>query len=170
MLKRLFMTTLGLLAVLPFLARNPVVHASVPTGTAQLERGAELYAFNCAVCHGDTGLGFAEARRAFPADHQRCEFCHKPGNPRQMSLEQMTPHNAFSLGEAPALTGKNSLQAFPNALSLYSYIQATMPRYAPARHSAEDYLDMTAYILDLRGELPDGQLLTADTLQNLALR
>ncbi len=158
-----------LLLVLLALAMRSVQAESQEQIFAQLERGAELYAWSCAVCHGEGGRGFGEARRAFPDDHQGCEWCHKPSNPRQMTLEQMTPHNAFSLGEAPALVGAESLTAFPNALSLYSYIQATMPRYEPARHSSEEYLDITAYVLKLRGILPD-DLLTPDTATTLRLR
>jgi mono/diheme cytochrome c family protein len=134
---------------------------------AQLAEGQALYAFNCAVCHGAQGLGLAEARLAFPADHQNCEWCHKPHNPRQMTLEQMTPHNAFSVGKAPPLSGAGTLGAFPNALALYSYSRATMPRFEPARHSDEEYLAMTAYILSLRGELND--VLTFEALADTPL-
>lgn len=37
--------------------------------TEQLEHGAQTYDLHCATCHGDTGLGFAEAKLAFLEDH-----------------------------------------------------------------------------------------------------
>jgi mono/diheme cytochrome c family protein len=122
---------------------------------AQLTYGKELYDFNCAVCHGERGLGLDDARLSFPEDHRYCEQCHRPSNPRRMTLEQMTPLNAFSVGDAPPLAGEGSLSAFPNALALYSYSRATMPRFEPARHTDEEYLAITAYILALRQNLSE---------------
>lgn len=129
----------------------PPALSPVPGSSEQVKRGAELYDWNCAVCHGDTALGFAEAREAFPEDHRRCQRCHKPNNPARMSLEAMSPHNAFSVGDPPALRGEGTLQAFPHALALYSYIRATMPRYEPGRLNDSEYWDITAFLLELSG-------------------
>lgn len=129
--------------------------AAISELEAQLAFGKELYDFNCAVCHGERGLGLDDARLSFPEDHRYCEQCHRPSNPRRMTLEQMTPLNAFSVGDAPPLAGEGSLSAFPNALALYSYSRATMPRFEPARHTDEEYLAMTTYILSIRQELSE---------------
>jgi mono/diheme cytochrome c family protein len=73
--------------------RRPVATLDVPTGSREGDdlrdwlvagapdavlRGAATYDWNCAVCHGDTGLGYAEARLSFPADHRTCTRCHRP--------------------------------------------------------------------------------------------
>ncbi len=97
--------------------------------------GAELYDRNCAVCHGDTALGYAEAKLAFPADHRSCTRCHRPGNPTTMSFETMMErqHDLFDVGSPPALRGGGALAAFGDPVALWAYTGATMPRYQPGR-------------------------------------
>jgi len=111
-------------------------------------RGAATYDWNCAVCHGDTGLGYAEARLSFPADHRTCTRCHRPGNEREMSFDEMnTRHrNLFDVGDPPALRGEGALAAFANDAVLFAYTRATMPRYQPGRLSDDDYADLVAFI------------------------
>jgi mono/diheme cytochrome c family protein len=118
---------------------------------ATLPQGAELYDFHCAVCHGATGLGYAEARTAFPGDYQYCERCHNPRNPPRLQVFQMDDGMAFSLGNPPPLSLPENLQGFSNAAALRHYIQQTMPRYQPGRLSDSESLDITAYVLHLRG-------------------
>ena len=128
-------------------------HSSILVDTAnpQVLRGAELYYASCAVCHGDTATGLAEARLSFPEDHQRCERCHRRNNPAQMNLGATTWRNAFSIGEAPGLVGGDALSAFPNASVLFSYMSATMPRPFPGKLTSEDYLDITLFLLEANG-------------------
>jgi hypothetical protein len=123
----------------------------VPDSSAQVRQGAELYDFNCSVCHGDTALGFEEAKLAFPEDHRRCERCHRPKNPPQMSLNQMEHNFAFSVGTPPALAGETTLQNFPHGLALYHYLQATMPRPFPGALTDGEYLAITAFLLEANG-------------------
>jgi hypothetical protein len=122
--------------------------------TEQLEHGAQTYDLHCATCHGDTGLGFAEAKLAFPEDHRRCHYCHRRHNPPQMPLPTMTSRNAFDIGEAPALVGESTLSQFPNASTLYYYSQATMPRPFPGELDDATYLAITLHMLRLREALP----------------
>jgi hypothetical protein len=111
-------------------------------------RGAETYDLNCAVCHGDTGLGYLEAPLAFPADHRTCTRCHRPGNPRQMSFETMMErqHDLFDLGRAPAVRGAGALGAFASDAALFAYTRATMPRYQPGRLDDGEYADLVAFM------------------------
>lgn len=115
----------------------------------QTKRGETLYAEHCSVCHGKSARGLSEARLAFPEDHRRCESCHRPSNPPQMDLLAMHSRNAFSIGEAPALVGKDALAHFPNEEVLRSYISATMPRPFPGSLSEQDYRDLSAFLLEL---------------------
>jgi ubiquinol-cytochrome c reductase cytochrome c subunit len=39
-----------------------IVHAQVPPGTSRLEHGLQLYAGNCASCHGSNGVGVTKRR------------------------------------------------------------------------------------------------------------
>ncbi len=116
---------------------------------AGVMRGAEIYNDNCAVCHGDTGLGLEEARLSFPADHRACERCHRPGNPRFMSFETMMErqHDLFDVGVPPSLRGSGALATFAgNQEALFAYVRATMPRYQPGRLRDEAYRDVVTFL------------------------
>lgn len=116
--------------------------------TAQIEAGRETYARYCSTCHGATRQGLAEARAAFPEDHQYCERCHAPLNPPQMSSRDMEhAQAAFSLGKPPKLTDANRLAGFGTAGGLLRYISTAMPRQAPATLKTEQYLAVTAFLL-----------------------
>lgn len=115
--------------------------------------GAALFAERCAVCHGATGGGLAEAKEAFPVDHRRCERCHRPGNGPTMSLAQMEArqHDLFSIGEPPELTGPTALAAHASAPALRAYLETAMPRFRPGILSDEEYDALTAFLLQLNG-------------------
>jgi mono/diheme cytochrome c family protein len=141
-----------------------------PTAAAQLVRGAEVYAFSCTTCHGASGQGFAEARAAFPTDHYDCSRCHGPLNPPQMTPQQIAQtQTVFSLGRPPALADAAALERFGTAAALHAYLRTTMPRWAPGALDDHAYLDVTAFVLDLAGLLPDGAVLTPETLASIAL-
>ena len=140
----------------------------VTEAQAQRERGADLYKLRCAVCHGATGQGLAEARLAFPEDHRRCSRCHKRGNPALMA-NPFVDNNMFDVGDAPGLVGEDRLAAFPNAAVLYSYIHAAMPRHAPRTLADQEYWDITAHVLGLNHALPEDIALTEQNAATLSL-
>lgn len=170
----------GLLWLMLALADAPLAEYRVDTASLleppvppQILAGAKLYYQHCAVCHGDTLGGLAEARVAFPKDKQRCERCHRRNNPKTMHLEQMTWRSAFSIGEAPSL-GRNhdaaALAHLANGAILFNYIKTTMPRPFPASLSDEDYLAITAFLLDINGAtLFNGAALGTETLNHATL-
>lgn len=148
--------------------------ASVPTGPALsseqrssgLREGEADYAFHCAVCHGGSGGGLAEARLAFPPDSRHCTRCHKPNNRVVMPLSLPTVDNdMFSIGDPPALHQLPVVEPGPSAVgsttnqgvapmssvaapdALFTYVRATMPRYEPARLSDSQYWLITAFLL-----------------------
>lgn len=144
------------------------------TLSEQLEHGAVNYDIHCGSCHGDTGLGFEEAKLAFPEDHRTCHYCHRRNNPPQMAMEAMTNRNAFDIGEAPALRGESTLTGFGNAQALTYYVQATMPRPFPRKLADETYVAITLHMLHLRDELPQdvleaGEVVTLEALVHLPL-
>lgn len=148
----------------------PAEGVALDPRAAQLARGAEVYAFSCTTCHGATGRGFAEARAAFPADHYDCQRCHMPLNPPVMSpLQIEQTQSVFSLGQAPALADAHALARFGTAESLYAYVRATMPRWDPGRLEDAAYLDVTAFVLDLAGLLPQGTTLEPGALGDVRL-
>jgi len=138
--------------------------------------GQELYALNCAVCHGKTGGGLVEAKLAFPADHRNCTRCHRPNNRVVQPLSQpFEDNNMFSIGEPPALHSlpgavdglaagglanggpaagglvAGGLVAVAQPAVILAYVTATMPRYDPGRLTRDEYVAITAHLLALNG-------------------
>lgn len=117
--------------------------------------GQELYALNCAVCHGRTGGGLTEAKLAFPEDHRNCTRCHRSNNRVVQPLtEPFEDNNMFSIGDPPplrplqaAVSGRLAAVAHPSAI--LAYLAATMPRYDPGRLTREEYVAITAHLLFL---------------------
>lgn len=125
-----------------------------PTTPEELtEEGAAVFAAHCSVCHGATGLGLVEAKEAFPADHRRCQRCHKPGNPPTMTLAQveLRQHNLFDVGTPPPLRGEGALASHAAPEALRAYVEASMPRYRPGTLSSDEYDAVTDFLLQLNG-------------------
>lgn len=135
---------------------------------AALQDAAELYALNCAVCHGRTGGGLVEARTAFPPDERHCVRCHKPNNPVVQPLSlPFVDNDMFPVGSPPALHAVDRATDAPRANSegggappmaevappeaLFNYVKGTMPRYDPGRHSDAEYWLLVAYLLEMNG-------------------
>lgn len=131
-----------------------------------LREGEADYAFHCAVCHGRSGGGLAEARLAFPPDSRTCTRCHKPNNRVVMPLSLPTVDNdMFSIGNPPALhplpivdsgadlagsgtgDGVAPMASVAEPAALFAYLRATMPRYDPARLSDSEYWLISAFLL-----------------------
>ena len=129
--------------------------ALVASAPEQVVAGAKLFDLNCAVCHGDSALGFEEAKIAFPADHRECTLCHKPNNPVVMSLDEVMAqgrdHDLFSLGEPPALRGEGALASFASPAALFWVTKTTLPRYRPRTMTDAEVLDITAFLLHVNG-------------------
>jgi mono/diheme cytochrome c family protein len=136
----------------------------------QAARGAAVYAFSCAVCHGATGGGFAEAVAAFPAGYRDCAACHQPTNAPQMPGSQVGLGTmAFSLGDPPALAEPGRLARFGTGGALLRYLRATMPRWAPGSLDDGAYLDVTAHLLRMVGALGENETLDRDGLDERRL-
>jgi S-disulfanyl-L-cysteine oxidoreductase SoxD len=95
--------------------------AGLPPGKATVHRGAEVYAEQCAICHGTFGEG-----------------------------EGRFPKLAGGIGtlkhDRPELTVGSY---WPFAPTLWDYINRAMPMQAPHTLSADDVYALTAYILHL---------------------
>ena len=124
--------------------------AGTPAENA-LASGASLFRWHCAVCHGASGAGLAEARELFPPGDRQCTRCHKEGNPVIMPLDQMIGDTMmFPIGTPSVLSSAHdpaSLGAFPTGEVLYAYIRATMPRYHPNSLTENEYRQITYFLL-----------------------
>lgn len=108
-------------------ATNPL-----PQTSATLDRGAAVYAANCASCHGATGLGDGPAASALNP---------RPANLAWLSnmpMSRWDPFMAWTIAEGGAQYG-TAMPAFKDKLSkddiwaVTAYIQAHLPQAKAAR-------------------------------------
>jgi mono/diheme cytochrome c family protein len=114
---------------------------TLPASPSQADKGAQVYWLTCLPCHGDRGQGLTEEfKETYPEEDRNCwnSGCH--GN---------RPYESgFTLPKViPAVIGSGTLQKFPNALVLRSYIFATMPWWKPASLTEEETWQVTAFLL-----------------------
>jgi mono/diheme cytochrome c family protein len=104
----------------------------LPQTTATVERGAAVYAANCASCHGATGLGDGAAARALNP---------RPANLAWLSTMPMSRWDAFmywSIAEGGVQFG-TGMPAFKDRLSkddlwaVVGFIQAQLPAVKASR-------------------------------------
>jgi mono/diheme cytochrome c family protein len=104
----------------------------LPRTAATVERGARVYAANCASCHGETGLGDGPAGR---------QLSPPPANLAWLSRMPMSRWDAFmfwtvSEGGAPLGTAMPSFKAsLPESdrWAVIAYIQASLPPATASR-------------------------------------
>lgn len=112
----------------------------LPPGNGTVARGKEVFADNCAVCHGDNGVGGIKDRLA--------------GG--QGTLKSDTPVKTVG-------------SFWPYATTLYDYIHRAMPYQAPGSLSNDDYYSLAAYILSLNGILPADAKLDRESLPKIKM-
>lgn len=149
----------GLIELVPDDLPAPVI----PDEPGQLERGQLKYYQVCLACHGNWGQGLTdEWRETGFGEDMNCwqSKCHAPNHPPQ----------GFEIPrEMPPLLGITALSTISNAQQLYQIIYQTMPWWDPGSLTSDEAVDLTAYLLDARGELPDGIELTQDNLEAFPL-
>lgn len=85
---------------------------------------------------------------------QSCAVCHGPNGDD---------------GFAPAISGPQSLRQYGTVRAVYDFVRVTMPLSAPGSLGDQTYLDVVAYLLSTRGSTPDGEELSAATLDTTPL-
>jgi len=141
------------------LAAPPTVYP--PT---QADQGAQVYWFVCMVCHGDRGQGLTdEWRMVGGAQDQNCwqSKCHAPNHP---------PDGFVFQKYVPPVIAPGLLTRFTTALDLHDFIQTNMPWQAPGSLSAEEYWQLTAFLLRANGYDPGQQVLDPQRAAQIPLR
>lgn len=114
---------------------------TLPASPSQADIGAQVYWLSCLPCHGDRGQGLTdEFRQTYPKEEQNCweSGCHG-NNPYE---------SGFSIPKyIPPIIGSVTLQKFPNAAILRSYIFAAMPYWKPGSLTEEESWQVTAFLL-----------------------
>ena len=113
---------------------------NLPPGSGSVSRGREVFAQQCAACHGAKGEG---------------------GIGDQLVGGQgtlATPKPVRTVGSY-----------WPYASTLFDYIRRAMPQNAPQSLSNDDVYAVSAYILNLNGLLPADATLDARTLSAIKM-
>jgi len=140
---------------------------SNPTATppSQGGHGHDIFYVYCTPCHGDVGQGLTDEfrLREYPPEDTDCwkSGCHG-ARPYE---------NGFTLPKTiPALIGANTLKRFTDGQTMYDYIHKSMPFNAPGSLTAEQYLQLTAFLLEQNNLLAEGSRLDVATLHTIAVR
>lgn len=112
----------------------------LPTGSGTVAQGKQVFADNCAACHGDNGVGGIKDRLV--------------GG--QGTLASANPVKTVG-------------SYWPYATTLFDYIRRAMPYQAPGSLSNDDTYAVAAYILSLNGIVPAGGKLDRDSLPKVKM-
>jgi cytochrome c len=113
---------------------------NLPPGSGTVAQGQEVFAQQCAACHGDKGQG---------------------GVGERLVGGQGTIATAKPI--------KTVGSYWPYAPTLFDYIRRAMPQNAPQSLSNEDVYAVSAYILNMNGLLPSDAALDAKTLSAIKM-
>lgn len=144
----------GLIELVPDDLPAPIL----PPQPVQADLGAEPYYQICLACHGNWGQGLTDEWREIGfGEDMNCwqSKCHASNHP---------PQGFEFPREVPPLLGKNALIRIADAKELYQVIYETMPWWAPGSLTEEEAINISAYIMRARGELPEGIVLTQANL------
>jgi mono/diheme cytochrome c family protein len=119
--------------------------AGLPAGRGNYARGAQVYAQQCASCHGAKGEGVAP-------------------NPKLVGRE---PRD-FSFANDPKL-GKTIGNYWPYATTVYDYINRAMPFATPGSLSPSDVYSVVAYLLAENGIIEKTAVMDARTLPRVRM-
>lgn len=125
----------------PAAAPAPAEPAPAPAASDLVARGGELYAANCAGCHGDAGQGGDKAppvvgKAALPLDP-------RPGSKRGVQ--------------------------FKTALDVFKFVKANMPPGKGGSLTDDEYLAIMAFDLSANGVDLSGKTLDAATAESIVL-
>lgn len=113
----------------------------LPPGKGSASRGADVFAEQCAACHGT----FGEGEGRFP---------------------KLVGGNGTLTSERPEPTVGSY---WPFAVTLWDYINRAMPMPTPHTLSADDVYALTAYILSLNGVVADDFVADKDSLPRVKM-
>jgi mono/diheme cytochrome c family protein len=121
----------------------------LPENPSQGDYGASPYYQICLACHGDWGQGLTDEWRAQWGADSNCwvSKCHAANHPPE----------GFDLPKTiPPILGLGSLARFNTAEELHGHIATSMPWWNPGSLTEEQAWNLTAYLLENRGELTRG--------------
>ena len=121
--------------------------AGLPAGSGTYARGVEVYAKQCAQCHGPKGEGIP------------------PAYPKLIGGSDVKD---FNFGDDPKLT-KTIGNYWPYATTLYDYINRAMPFPTPGALPPSDVYSVVAYLLAENGVIQQTDVMDATTLPKVKM-
>jgi len=121
----------------------------MPSKPSQADQGAYVFYLVCMACHGDRGQGLTDEWRegGFGEDNNCWQSdCHGNNHPLEGFLLVKT---------VPPVFGSNTFVRFKNGQELHDYLVKTMPWWKPGYLQAQEYWEITAYLMRQRGILPN---------------
>jgi S-disulfanyl-L-cysteine oxidoreductase SoxD len=112
----------------------------LPDGSGSVVHGKEVYAENCAACHGENG---------------------------QDGIKDRLVGGRGTLASDKPIKTVGSF--WPYGTTVFDYIHRAMPYQAPGSLSVDDYYALTAYVLSLNGILPPDGKLDKETLPKVKM-
>ncbi len=119
----------------------------LPDGSGIAERGAQVYAEQCASCHGDNGEGGGPA-----------------GDGPQVIIAPEDATDGWQTGE-PKVIGNY----WPYATTVWDFINRAMPFLTPGTLSPDDVYAVTAYLLAENGVIDADEEMNQDTLAQVEM-
>ena len=117
----------------------------------QADQGAQVYFYNCMMCHGDRGQGLTQewlAALGPPDNNCWSSKCHDANRPDYgLKLPK----------QIPGVIVPGVLTQFGTASNLHDFIKRKMPWQEPGRLSDEEYWQLTAYLMRANGFEPGKQ-------------
>jgi len=119
----------------------------LPSGKGTAAQGAELYAINCAACHGAKGEGGLNDRLV------------------RSSADEPFP----DASDADTWAHRTIGNYWPYATTLFDYIRRSMPFTQPGSLEADEIYALTAHLLYLNNIIPEDAEMNAKTLPEVEM-
>jgi S-disulfanyl-L-cysteine oxidoreductase SoxD len=117
----------------------------LPSGSGDAQRGAKVYAENCAACHGD----------------------HLEGNPAKgIGGDKLIGGRGSLASKTPVKTVESY---WPYATTLFDYVKRAMPFTSPGSLSDDDAYSVVAYILSEAKVIQPSDQINAATLPKVVM-
>jgi cytochrome c len=112
----------------------------LPAGSGTVAAGAEVYAAQCLVCHGEEGVGGPNDRL-------------------------VGGHGTISTDATIRTVGSY----WPYATTVFDYIRRAMPLLQPQSLTNDETYAVTAYLLELNGIIDENDVMNAETLPQVEM-
>jgi S-disulfanyl-L-cysteine oxidoreductase SoxD len=125
----------------------------LPAGSGTPARGADVYARQCAACHGAKGEGGQADALVGPEPSGMAPF-----GPQYEQWRGGRPDVPFTVGNY-----------WPYATTLFDYVRRAMPPTAPGTLSSDELYSVVAWMLAQNRIIPDSAVMTAETLPKVMM-